>query len=169
MHISFDLSILFLRIGIAYLYIYAAYAYSKDKESFGLALESTKSLFISKKDGGENIGLVKLFTYLGIVIMYIGGLSILIGIEARVGALLLLIFTIGGTIIHSRLKKEAEEIILRSPKDSEMTKIANSANSAHFAGVVKDVCLISVLIFIILNGVGKYQICDLLQISFTVF
>ena len=159
---NYDTSILFLRVGIAFLYLYAAYMNSKDKISLQWTIDNTKPLFRNTKLA-ENIFAMNFFAYCGILIMYIGGISILIGIEARAGAFLLLVFTIGGTVIHSRQKNDAKEIALKNSPNDELSSIAWSAFSAHFANILKNICLILILIFVCLKGVGKYQVSDLIS------
>lgn len=156
---NYDTSILFLRAGIAFLYVYAAYMNSKDKISLQWTIDNTKPLFRNTKYS-ENIPLIKFFAYCGIAIMYIGGLSILIGIEARLGAFMLLAFTIGGTVIHNRQRNDAKEIALKNSANAELSSTAWSAFAAHFANILKNVCLILILIYVMLNGVGKYQLSD---------
>ena len=156
---NYDTSILLLRAGIAFLYVYAAYMNSKDKISLQWTIDNTKPLFRNTKYA-ENIPLIKFFAYCGIAIMYIGGLSILIGIEARLGAFILLAFTIGGTVIHNRQRNDAKEIAIKNSANAELSSIAWSAFAAHFANILKNVCLILILLFVVLNGVGKYQITD---------
>lgn len=159
---NYDTSILFLRAGIAFLYLYAAYMNSKDKISLQWTIENTKPLFRNTKLV-ENISAMKFFAYCGILIMYAGGISILIGIEARAGAFLLLVFTIGGTVIHSRQKNDAKEIALKNSANAELSSIAWSAFSAHFANILKNICVILILIFVCLYGIGKYQVCDFIS------
>lgn len=155
-----DLAILFLRLGIAFLYIYAAYMNSKDKVSLEWTIENTKPLFRNTKIDGNSTA-IKFFAYFGILIMYVGGVSVLLGIEPRVGAFLLLIFTVGGTVIHWQQKNDAREVAIRNSNNIEFASIAWSAYAAHFANILKNICLILVLFFICMNGAGKYQITDL--------
>lgn len=159
---NFDIAILFLRAGIAYLYLYAAYMNSKDKISLQWTIENTKPLFRNTKFA-ENISAIKFFAYCGILIMYVGGVSILLGIEARAGSFLLLLFTIGGTVIHSRQKNDAKEIAVKNSANAELSTTAWSAFSAHFANILKNNCLILILIFVCLYGVGKFQVCDMIS------
>lgn len=159
---NYDTSILFLRAGIAFLYVYAAYMNSKYKISLQWTIDNTKPLFRNTKYA-ENIPLIKFFAYCGIAIMYVGGLSILIGIEARLGAFMLLAFTVGGTVIHNRQRNDAKEIALKNSANPELSSIAWSAFSAYFANILKNICLILILFFVVLNGVGKYQVTDIIS------
>lgn len=156
---SYDTSILFLRAGIAFLYLYAAYMNSKDKISLQWTIENTKPLFRNTRFSEDSL-LIKIFAYFGITLMYVGGLSILVGIEARLGALMLLAFTIGGTVVHSRQRGDAKEIALKNPSNADLSSVAWSAFAAHFANILKNVCLILILLYIVFNGVGKYQLSD---------
>lgn len=157
-----DTSILLLRAGIAFLYLYAAYMNSKDKISLQWTIQNTKPLFRNTKYA-ENIPLIKFFAYCGIAIMYIGGLGILIGIEARLGAFMLLAFTVGGTVIHNRQRNDAKEIAIKNSTNAELSSIAWSAFAAHLANILKNVCLILILLYVVLNGVGKYQLTDFIS------
>lgn len=158
---NYDMAILFLRIGIAFLYIYAAYMNSKDKASLKWTVDNTLPLFRNTQIAKNPI-LIKWIAYVGILVMYVGGASILLGVESRLGAFLLFIFTIGGTIIHQRLKNDAKEIAINNPTNLQLSNMAWSAFSAHFANILKNICLVLIFIFIILNGVGKYQISDMI-------
>ena len=157
---NYNIAILFLRLGIAFLYVYAAYMNSKDKASLQWTINNTLPLF-RNTSVAKNPTLIKWFAYSGVLIMYTGGLSVLIGFEARIGSALLLIFTVCGTVIHQRLKNDAREIATKNAADLQLSGIAWSAFSAHFANILKNICLVLILIFIILNGVGKYQLNDI--------
>lgn len=157
-----DIAIFFLRAGIAFLYIYAAYMNSKDKMSLQWTIDNTKPLFINTKYA-ENIAVIRFFAYSGIAIMYAGGISVLVGIEARLGAFLLLAFTIGGTIIHNRQKKNAQYVATKNASNTELSSIAWSAFSAHFANILKNISFILIFVYVILNGVGKYQVSDIIS------
>lgn len=157
-----DITIFLLRFAIAFLYIYAAYRNSKDKISLQWTIDNTKPLFRNTKFA-ENIPAIKFFAYCGITIMYVGGISVLGGLEARLGSLLLLVFTIGGTIIHNRQKNDAEEIATRNASNIELSSTAWSAFAAHFANILKNISLILILAYLVINGVGKYQVSDIIS------
>lgn len=159
---NYDIAILFVRFGISFLYVYAAYMNSKDKAGLQWTIENTKPLFRNTKFA-KNISVIKFFAYSGILIMYIGGISVLIGLEAREGSLLLLLFTVGGTIVHQRQKGDAKEMAIENSTNAQISTIAWSAFSAHFANILKNVCLIFILIFVFFNGIGKYQVCDFIS------
>lgn len=157
-----DITIFLLRFAIAFLYIYAAYRNSKDQISLQWTIENTKPLFRNTKFA-ENISVIKFSAYSGIAIMYVGGISVLIGLEARLGALLLLAFTIGGTVIHNRQKNDAKEIATKNASNTELSSTAWSAFAAHFANILKNISLILILAFLVLNGVGKYHVTDIIS------
>lgn len=159
---NYDTSIFFLRAGIAFLYVYAAYMNSKDKISLQWTIDNTKPLFRDTRYS-ENIPLIKFFAYTGIAVMFAGGLSILLGIEARLGAAMLLVFTIGGTVLHNRQRNAAKEMAVKNAENAELSSIAWSAFSAHFANILKNVCLILVLLFVVFYGVGEFQITDIIS------
>jgi len=158
---EYNIAVLFLRFGIAFLYLYAAYMNSRDKASLQWTIENTKPLFRNTQLA-DNTSFIRFFAYSGVLLMYLGGLSVLLGIEARVGALLLLLFTAGGSIIHHRQKNDAKEIAVSNSANAELSAVAWSAFAAHFSNVLKNICLIFVLIFLFLNGAGKYQVSDVI-------
>lgn len=160
--IDYNIAIIFLRVGIAFLFLYAAYMNSKDKGSIQWTIENTKPLFKNTKYAND-LTKIKVVAYFGIGIMYLGGLSVLFGIESRVGAFLLILFTIGGSVIHNIQKNEARELAFKNAKDKEFASIAWSAYAAHFSNILKNICLIFILSFICLNGVGEYQVIDLIS------
>ena len=159
---NFDAGVLFVRAGISFLYLYAAYRNSRDKASIQWTIDTTTVLFRNTKYQ-NNAEFIRLCTYVGIVLMYLGGISVLLGIEGRTGALMLALFTIGGTVIHPRQQMDAQRIALENASDMKVAAPAWSAFAAHFANVLKNICLILVLIFIILCGTGKYQVSDALN------
>jgi len=153
-------SLFFIRLGIGWLYLYAAFMNSRNKASLQWTRDNTAILFRNTSLAG-NAGFIRLTAIGGLACMYVGGLSVLIGLEARIGAFLLLIFTVGGTVIHHRLKKDAGAIANNNQANATLTGVAWSAFSAHFANVLKNICLSLILIFLILYGSGSIVVSDL--------
>lgn len=158
---NYDTACFALRLGIAFLYIYAAFMNSKDKISLQWTIDNTRPLF-RNTSFEKNEQVIRVFAYCGIAIMYIGGASVLFGIEARLGAILLLAFTIGGTIIHNRQRLDARKLALNNSSNPVLSGIAWSAFAAHFANILKNICLFLILLFIFFCGVGKHTITDII-------
>ena len=154
---DYNTSVFFIRIAIAFLYLYAGYMNCRNKESIQWTIDNIKILF--KNTPFQDIPiLAKYAAYSGIFIMFIGGMSILLGIGARLGSLLLILFTIGGTIIHYRQRNEARDMALKNTTNAELSSLAWSAFSAHFANILKNLSLILILCFICFYGVGEYKL-----------
>lgn len=157
---NYDTGVLLVRGGIAFLYLYAAYMNSRNKASMQWTIENTKPLFVNTRFA-NNIAFNTRCAYLGIISMYAGGISILLGIEGRLGALLLALFTVGGTIIHRRQQMEMQKVALENANEMKIAGPAWSAFAAHFANILKNVALILIMIFLVLCGTGKYQVSDI--------
>lgn len=127
-----------LRIVFSWMYLYPIIGLLKDRTGL---VETTRLLFKWKP---------AFFAGVSIIVMIIGALSILLGVYAQLGGLLLFIFTIGGTVVHYRLAKFAE-VDLSNP---DKMKLAKLAVVGHVTSAQKNFVLAAVAIFFFLLGSG---------------
>lgn len=129
---------LVLRITFAWMYLYPIISLLKDRQG----LVSTTQLLFKWQP--------KFFAYASIAVMMFGATSILFGIYAQIGGLLLFIFTAGGTIIHYRLAGMAKMAV----SNSQQADIAKLALVGHLTSAQKNFVLLAVAFFFILLGSG---------------
>src|SRR2546428_10591441 len=92
---------LVVRLAIAYVYLYALYMNTHDRAARHWLLEHTAYLFPHTPEPRRTL-LTKWAASLGMACMLLGGVSVLLGLEHRIGSLLLLVFTAAGTYQHRR-------------------------------------------------------------------
>ncbi len=97
---------------------------------------------------------------IGIVVMAVGGLSILFGIFAEIGGVLLASFLVPGTVIHLRKRSEARGLAdaLRSELGSShlesLDKLTVLAVLGHYSSAMKNVSLIGPAVYFAVMGCG---------------
>jgi len=103
----------------------------------------------------------------GIGMMLLGGLSVLFNYKIRLGAGLLAVFLIGGTIIHRRQELLSATLReqLRSATESTawptVDALAGLAMGGHFTSWLKNLVLLGVALYFVLNGFQG--ICSLFE------
>jgi uncharacterized membrane protein YphA (DoxX/SURF4 family) len=121
----------------------------------------------------------KLFSVGAIATMSIGGMLIVLGFFGRLGALMLLVFLILGTMIHVKERDQVPGLAqalrdnakaaghqLDGSDETTLMTLQVSAFSAHVANVYKNVCLAGIALFFILVGTGPGSLdCDALHFS----
>ena len=110
---------LVFRIAYAWFYLYALIGLFKDWDS---ALGATEVLIKRRSQG---------FTILSVAVIAVGGLSILLGIYARLGGLLLLFFNLGGAYIHYRLADQAKKFALEDNRPLVDLAVLGNISSAQ--------------------------------------
>ena len=148
--------ILLIRLSVGFNYLYAAYMNTRNSMSREWTVNHTAILF-------QNTGIdsshwiTKTSAIIGMFMMYVGSISLLFGIEPRLGALMLLVFTLLGTIIHHREKQIAlnssKSIVNLVPEQGKATfnEITWSAFGAHFSCVLKNIGFVGLLIWLVLS------------------
>ena len=98
------------------------------------------------------------FARASLAAMIFGSVSILFGIYGRLGALALLIFSLGGAIVHKRLAQFAFEMNLSGSASAEDQTTAGQLRSLAFAGHMtsgqKNYVLAALALFFLLQGTG---------------
>lgn len=163
-HLSLEeAAFLLARAGVAFVYLYAAYLNTR---SMDWTVDHTAILF--RGTGLEqNRSFLKLAASVGVVTMYCGALSVLFGFEGRAGALMLAMFTACGIVIHRREQMAAQEVtkedfLMSVPEEwrGRMSEMAWSAYAAHLSSWLKNLALIAVAGFFVLEGTGPYSSSD---------
>ncbi len=133
-----------LRIVYAWMYLYPLIALFKNWQG---TIDTTALLF--KKQP-------KTFTIASVLVMIIGGLSILLGIYARIGGILLLIFNIGGAYIHYQLANRAKAF-----SANPNSILVNLAVLGNVSSAQKNFVLAAVAFFFMLQGSGFWSIASM--------
>ena len=97
-----------LRVTMGYVYLYALYLNTHSKAARSWLTAHTAYLFPNVPEPRRTF-LAKVFSLGGMLTMFVGGVSILFGIEPRAGAFLLLVFTAAGIYQHRRERDIATE------------------------------------------------------------
>lgn len=142
---------LILRIVYAWLYLYPI-----------------KSLISNWNDTLNMVRLVapwqtNVFAVLTIIVMAVGGLSILFGIYARVGGFLLLFYNLIGFFVHFRTAKLIQQLGSEtiSPQDEErISKLVELGTIGHMTSASKNIVLAAVAYFFILMGSGPWSLIN---------
>lgn len=144
-----------LRVAIGVLFINAAWACGKDEAAIKWTEQETSILFPRYS---------RLFAIGGILIMGLGGASILLGMKPCFGGTALAIFVILGATIHLRQMNKADSIGLQIKEQLHQTNnllvetLTTSAHLAHYSSALKNYALAGVLIFVAIIGTGPFSL-----------
>lgn len=164
-----DLALLLLRLATAWVFLYAAWMNSRDAASREWTANETAILF-RNSPLADATRLIRLFSLVGVAIMYAGGLGIALGLFPRLAGLMLFVFTVPGIVIHLRdradtLKLGGElEAGVAPPQIGTATALKWLAYSGHHSSALKNYALLGVCAFLILadDPVGRFSLPALL-------
>lgn len=154
-----------LRAAIAYVYLFALYMNTRDSAARKWTLDHTAYMF-PKLSEPKRTNIARLFAVGGMITMAIGGVSILLGLEGRVGGLLLLIFTLGGVYSHKCEREVAMAVSAKLERSvpaeskSDLTTLQWSAFSGHFSSGLKNWALCGACAAFVLWGTGPMSLSD---------
>lgn len=154
---------LVLRLAMAYVYLYALYQNTHDKAARNWLLEHTAYMFahIEEPLRGK---LAKWSAIAGMMTMFVGSVSILLGVRGRAGGLLLLLFTAGGIYQHLREREVAMEVanrvgpLVSDAGKPDFTTLQWSAYSGHFSSGLKNWALCGICFAFFAWGTGPYSL-----------
>lgn len=146
-----DVGLLVLRVSLAYVFIYAAWKNTENADAWKWTVNETGLLFQSFPADVRQTA-AWLCSLAGMVMMYGGGALVLLGMEPRLGGLVLALFSVMGTRIHAIRREEA----LKAAQGGDA--MGWSAYSAHTAAGLKNWALAGAGIAVMLIGAGKYGI-----------
>src|SRR5438477_11342946 len=99
-----DVGLLALRLGVSYVMLYAAWKNTENSAAWNWTVNETAILFRSSPDE-QRQRTARFCAIVGMILMYGGGASVLLGLEPRVGGLAIAVLCSLGTIIHG-LRRE---------------------------------------------------------------
>lgn len=158
-----DIGFLILRLNIAAVFLLAAAVHSSPKGWHGLIVD-TGILLRGTALAGP--GPVKLLAVIALIAMYSGAIAVLVGIELRAGALLLLPICLGGFVTHLRNRDDAmamgNKINQAAPAalHDAIGHLAFTAFIGHFAAALRNIVMASVMVFLFLAGGGNWIVSD---------
>lgn len=147
-----EIGSLLIRVTIGLLFLISAYVCSKDAGARKAATADTALVFPWHSE---------LFMLAGVALMAAGGLSVLLGIFPRLGALALTLFLIPAAMIHFRKAREAATLkdrILAGPagKSSDgrqaVAALGDSAVIGNFTSALKNLNLMALTLYVALAG-----------------
>jgi uncharacterized membrane protein YphA (DoxX/SURF4 family) len=154
---------LVVRITMAYVYLYALYLNTHNEAARAWLLEHTAYLFGNTPEPLRG-KLAKWGAIAGMLMMLAGSISILLGLQGRIGGLLLLLFTAGGIYQHRR---EGEVAMLVASKVGPLVPAAGkadfstlqwSAYSGHISSGLKNWALCGISFGFLAWGTGPYSL-----------
>lgn len=99
------------------------------------------------------------FARASIVVMVGGAFSILFDVYIRIGALGLLVFSLGGAVVHKRLARIAEKTTVSTAASSGDVQTAEQlktlASAGHMTSAQKNYVLAAVAAYFLLQGIGN--------------
>ena len=160
-----------VRGGVGFVYLFALYKNTANAAARQWLVEHTAYMFPSVPEP-RRTRLARICAFIGAAIMFIGGLTVLLGVEGRVGALLLLGFTAMGIYQHKRECDVAtslgQKLATQVPDSAkaDLTTLQWSGFSGNYSSGLKNwaLCGICVAIFcwgtgpIVQSGSGRYRI-----------
>jgi uncharacterized membrane protein YphA (DoxX/SURF4 family) len=166
-----DLAWIGLRALAAWVYLWAFYRNVRDAPARAWTVSHT-ALMLRFLDEPTRRRVAPVLATAAMGMMVFGGLSILIGFEGRLGALLLLAFTAVGYYQHRCEYQEAMAIaerlrpFVREEGLPLLSELQWSAYAGHYSSALKNVALIGIGLWFLLAGTGPYTISDRLGALF---
>ena len=154
-----------VRLTMGYVYLFPFYLNIKDRAGREAMVESVCYMIPFVREPWRS-KLAVLFAIGSFGMMLFGGLSVLFGIEGRVGALLLLAFTAIGVYWHKCQRdvamSEADKVALTVSGSSktDLTALKTAAYVGHFSSGIKNWPLCGMCIAFVCWGTGPYSISD---------
>ena len=151
-----------LRLTVGFVYLYAMYMNTRDPAARQWLIEHTAYMFPSD----VSRAMVRAAAMAGMCIMLLGGVSIILGLEGRVGAALLLLFTASGIYQHKRERDVASRLAqsltpqVAEPGRTALSGLQWSAHSGHLSSGLKNFALCGVCAAIVAWGTGPLSISD---------
>jgi uncharacterized membrane protein YphA (DoxX/SURF4 family) len=154
-----------LRLTIGYVYLYALYLNTHDKAARAWLVDHTAYLFPNVSQPLQT-EMAKWFALGGMLMMLVGGLSILLGIEPRGGALVLLVFTAFGVYQHKREREVAMQVAARvqplipAAANADFSTVQWSAYSGQLSSGLKNWGLCGIFALLIGLPTGPWVLSD---------
>jgi uncharacterized membrane protein YphA (DoxX/SURF4 family) len=146
-----DAGALLLRLTVGALFLMGTWASVKNRAERDFTTAETALVFKTNP---------RLFAYLGIAMMGLGGLSIIFGVFPRLGALALTIFLVGAAAIHfakrAQLTGYAKTIELAltgdgaGPARQELSALTEAGVLGHFVAGLKNCALTGATAYLVL-------------------
>ncbi len=148
-----DVGALLLRLTAGALFLMGTWASGKTREARDFTTAETSLVFKTNP---------RLFAYLGIAMMSLGGLSIIFGVFPRTGALALTIFLVGGAAIHfakcaqlTGYAKTIEPALAgdgAGPARRALDELTQAGVLGHFVAGLKNYALTGATAYLVLTG-----------------
>ncbi len=158
-----DVGFMILRLNIAAVFLLAAIVHSTPRGWHGLIVDTG---ILLRGTPFAAPGAVKALSVVALAAMYLGALSVAIGIELRMGALLLAPICAGGFISHMRngadATAEGKRIAAAAPAvlGDAIGHLAFTAFIGHLAAGLRNVVMAAVMVFLVLAGGGNWIVSD---------
>ena len=152
-----DFGLLALRVSLAYVYLHGAWMIAGTSERRRLTAERSMVL-LERTQAAGNLGLGRLLGRAATLFMLAGGVGLLAGLATRQAALLLIVFTIPGIVVHLRELARSVELVDAVAAHSggepaaELAKLRWSAYSGHRSSANKNCALIGAAVFLVLSA-----------------
>ena len=158
---------LIARITMAYVFLYAAWLNTRNRDSWNWTVGQTMLILGVFPEAKRHRAAVYC-AIAGMIMMYGGGVSVLFGLEGRLGALALMIFSALGMGIHRVNREQAlslgKSIGAAAPAVNDQAQnLAWSAFGGHLSSGLKNVTLIGTNALFLLHGTGPLSISDLIS------
>jgi uncharacterized membrane protein YphA (DoxX/SURF4 family) len=161
-----EIGMLILRLAVAYIYLHGVYMIGSTKSRRAIALGRTSILFRSIESGKYFHLFSKFAFYSALFLMSSGSLLILTGISIKLGALMLITFTIPAIIVHKRESIKSHTLSEKIKKYSnvethdDIQMLANFSHAGHRSSGNKNYMLLAVNIYLYLmdNSISFFEI-----------
>ena len=141
-----------LRLSVAWLFLWPLPGLLKD---WSTTVATTSLVF----------PLPTLTTFLGLLVMPLGAISIALGVYGRIGAALLAAYCIGGAFVHMALARQSQSLIneLTIPQNQHATaqKVAKIGAVGNITSAWKNWTVAGSCIFMALVGTGQWSLLNL--------
>lgn len=149
-----DLALLILRLAVAYVYLHGAWMISRNETVRARTVTRT-SVLLDNTPFENNQAVAKLIAYAGVLCMYLGSLGLILGIQTKLAAFLLFLFTVPGIVVHLKERDQALDLVaeLDGKNDQELVEqLRASTYAGHQSSANKNYALLGAALFLILTS-----------------
>jgi uncharacterized membrane protein YphA (DoxX/SURF4 family) len=164
-----DIALLAARLGLAFVFVSAALIHSLDPSGRQSAYHFTSLLF-QGTGLDRRAGFIRACALIAVVILYLTGFGVLLGLETKLSAAAIFVFSACGVVMHFRNGKQAFDTAtaIEGEIPPKLVPIIGRVKFAAMVGNnssgIKNFSLMGTAVLVMLEGDGGYSLTKVLGV-----